>query len=421
MPDSAAASRVLPRRSFNLIFAASLTTTIGLNGMMSVMPSIGRTIGIPDALVATIFSLSGLLFSLCAPFWARMSDRYGRKPMMVTGTSGFILSMACCAFVVTAGANRLAGPFTIFVLLLLARGLFGLFGSANMPATQAYVAEHTSPATRTNAIAGLAGAGNLGSVVGPALAPLLLLTPLGLAGPMAFFAVAGCGVLTLILILLPESIYRPAVPPPLHTAEERIAARRLARANPLWRDKRFSPFLAYALAVFVCSAAQMQILGFLILDKLQQNPVAAQRYVAIAMIAGAVAGMFAQWVIVRAFNMTPRSLMIWGAALAAAGNLINAVQPSYASVIFGYAAAAMGFAMARPGFTAGASLALRGKEQAKAAGAIGALAGINAMTNPLFVWLYGHAHWAPFAICTVVMGGMMLYAMNSTALKGTAP
>ena len=113
--------------------------------MMSVMPSIGRKIGIPDALVATIFSLSGLLFSVCAPFWARMSDRYGRKPLMLTGTSGFVISMACCAAVVMAGMKGLAGPTTIFVLFLLARGLFGLFGSANMPATQAYVAEHTSP------------------------------------------------------------------------------------------------------------------------------------------------------------------------------------------------------------------------------------------------------------------------------------
>jgi MFS family permease len=421
MSDSVVTHPVLPRRSFNLIFAASLTTTIGLNGMMSVMPSIGRKLGIADALVAMIFSLSGLLFSVCAPFWAKMSDKYGRKPLMITGTSGFILSMISCALVVIAGINRLVEPTTIFIFFLLARGLFGLFGSANGPSTQAYVAENTSPTTRTKAIAGLAGAANLGSILGPALAPLLILTPLGIAGPMVFFALAGCAVLLAIVFFLPESKYRPSLAPGLKSSHGECLKVIETPTVPLWRDARFFPFLIFGLAVFVCSAAQTQILGFLILDKVHSDPIAAQRFVATAMIAGAAAGMFAQWVIVRTFDMTPKSLMIVGAALAAAGNLINALQPNYITVIFGYASAAMGFAMARPGFTAGASLALTGKEQARAAGAIAALAGVNAVTNPLFVWLYGYSHWAPFAICTIVMSGMAVYVITSPILRGSAP
>ena len=59
---------------------------------------------------------------------------------MIIGLIGFAVSMAACAMVVGAGLNHLAHWMVIFVLFLLARALFGLFGAASNPATQAYVA-----------------------------------------------------------------------------------------------------------------------------------------------------------------------------------------------------------------------------------------------------------------------------------------
>ena len=417
MLNNATASWGLSPRSFNLIFSTSMMTTIGLTGLASVMPTIGREIGIPDPLVATILSLSGILFSVCAPFWARASDRFGRKPLMLVGISGSLISMAGCALVVGAGMAGLGTPMVIFFAFLVARGMFGLLGSAGMPATQAYVAENTSQEARTRTMASLAGASSMGTVLGPMLAPLLVLTPLGLAGPMAGFATISCVILLLVWRLLPESENKPdRAPPPTQNVLGKLADRK-----PLWRDPRFSPFLLYALAVYVCSAAQAQTLGFMVIDQLQIDPIAAQRYIAGAMIAGAVAGIFAQWVIVRMFNMTPYALMLWGSGVAAAGNLINAIQPSYAAVVFGYAIASLGFGLGRPGYSAGSSLSLERHEQARGAGAIAALAGIAAMTNPLFVWLYGAAHWAPFAICSLVMGGMAIFASTNNALTNAVP
>ena len=392
-------------------------TTIGLTGLASVMPTIGREIGIPDPLIATILSLSGILFSVCAPFWASASDRHGRKPLMMVGISGFLVSMTACALVVAAGMAHMGTPMVIFVAFLIARGLFGLLGSAGMPATQAYVAENTSQETRTRSMASLAGASSMGTVLGPMLAPLLVLTPLGLAGPMAGFAAMSCIILFLVWRFLPESRNKPLISVHSNLEEPRDHV----PPKPLWRDPRFSPFLLYALAVYVCSAAQAQTLGFMVIDKLQIDPISAQRYIAGAMIAGALSGIFAQWVVVRLFNMTPHSLMLWGAGIAAFGNLINAAQPSYEAVVLGYAMASLGFGLGRPGYSAGSSLSLQRNEQARGAGAIAALAGIAAMTNPLFVWLYGFANWAPFAICSLVMSGMAIYAQTSIVLTNAVP
>ncbi len=62
------------------------------------------------------------------------------------------------ALVVSAGLHHLAPPMVIFVLFLLCRALFGGFGSAANPATQAYLAERTTREERTQAMATLAGA-----------------------------------------------------------------------------------------------------------------------------------------------------------------------------------------------------------------------------------------------------------------------
>src|ERR1700678_915123 len=109
--------------------------------------------------------------------------------MMIVGLAGFMVSMICCGAVVSAGVRHLAAPLVIFVLFLLARALFGLFGAASNPATQAYLAERTAPDERTGAIAGLAGAFGLGTIIGPAIAPVFVLPGVGLAGPMFAFAV----------------------------------------------------------------------------------------------------------------------------------------------------------------------------------------------------------------------------------------
>src|SRR3546814_11517972 len=76
----------------------------------------------------------------------------------------------------------------------------------------------------------------------------------------------------------------------------------------MWRDPRITPFLIYGFIVAVCQTAQAQTLGFLILDKLKLSPTEAQGFIAIAMMFGAVAGLLAQWGILRMFEMTPRQL-----------------------------------------------------------------------------------------------------------------
>ena len=420
MPRDAAAS-TLPKRAFAIIFCSSVATAIGNTGLISVLPLIGRSLAIPDEMVVAIFSLSAILWAVSSPFWARASDRYGRKPLMMVGLSGFMISMTVCGAVVSAGLGRLAAPMAIFGMLLLGRALFGLFGAASNPANQAYVADHTPREERTQAMASLAGAFGLGTVFGPWLAPYFIYPVVGLAGPLFTFAAIAAAMLFVVWRFLPESRRRGEPPQDASAEAEAVAGEVADKVRPMWKDPRVIPFALYGFVVATCQTAQQQTIGFLVIDKLGVSPLAAKDSIAMAMAFGAIAGLLAQWGLIRMFQMTPRQLLRWGVICGAGGNLLVAVAPDYHTVVAGYALASLGFGFARPGFTAGSSLAVGWKDQARVAGAIAAVNGVNAVFAPAFMALYRANHAAPFYLNMALMLCLLAYALVSKPLRNADP
>jgi MFS family permease len=185
----------------------------------------------------------------------------------------------------------------------------------------------------------------------------------------------------------------------------------------LWRDPRLTAFLVYGFLIASCQSIIQQILGFLIIDKVGLSPIQALDYTKMAWMTGAIAGLLAQWGLIRMFAMSPRHLLRWGAGLAAAGSLLMALAPDYWTVVIAFALCNLGFAFARPGFTAGSSLAVGHGEQARAAGAIAAVNGVNIIFAPFFVGLYGRNHVAPFLITLAILFGLMLFAFLHPVLR----
>lgn len=407
----------LPRRAFAIIFCVSLATAIGNTGLQSVLPSIGRSIGIADPMVAATFSLSSLLWAVSSPFWAHQSDRRGRKQLMIVGLAGFAVSMVLCGLVVSAGLAHLTTPVVIFGFLLICRAIFGLFGAATSPAIQAYIAERTSSAERTRWISNVAGAFSLGTVIGPVVAPLFTVGVFGFAGPLYAFALIAAAMLFVVARFLEEA-------PPLSL--EPPARIEKEAHTPLWRSPNLAPFIAYGFLLLVCQNAQAQTLGFLIIDKAHEalpalQPPAllrlAQGHIAVAMVGGAIASLLALWVFIPVFRMTPKSLLRWGAGLAALGNVLVAFSPDYVFATAGYVLCCLGFSFARPGFIAGASVSVPMKHQAGAAGAVGAINGANALLAPFAVSLYGIFPPGLFLLASAVLAGLLVYTYLSPSLR----
>jgi len=387
-----------------------MTTAAGGNALVTVMPAIGREIGVSDTLIASVFSLSALFWTLTSPFWAHQSDRRGRKAMMLLGLAGFTVSMLLFGLVVLAGLAELVAPMAIFAGMAVARSLYGLIGAAANPAAQAYVADRTSRAERTSSLALLASAFGLGTILGPALAPFFVLPGVGLAGPMFAFTLIGLVVMWLIWRRLPSGDV-PRQP----TEKPKTAA---AQGLALWKDIRVAPFLAYGFVAGSAQAVNTQVLGFHVIDAIGGSPADAQAFIGIAMFAGAAAALIAQWGLIRMLDLGPKELLIWGAVLALGGNAILVFAPGYFTVVIGFALLSLGFGFCRPGFTAGASLAVKHAEQGAVAGAVAAVNGACWLVAPVIgVALYEWRTPAPFVLNLALLAALLAYAWWDRTLK----
>jgi MFS family permease len=394
------------QRAFALLFAVMLVTASGNTALQSVLPAIGRELKISDLLIASIFSLSALLWTVSAPYWARQTDRLGRKRLVLVGLAGFFASMLLSALVVGAGLLVWIGPLLVFILFTFTRSLYGLFGSAANPSTQAYVAAHTRADERTGAISLLSSAFGLGTILGPAIAPFFVVIG-GLSGPLYAFAAVAVGMAYAVWRYLPDGEAASASPK-LEQPATRLR----------WRDPRIQPFIVYGFVVGSVQAAIISALGFVIIDEVALPPATAQPFIGVAMMAGAFATLLAQWGLIRMLRMTPAALLLWGAALACVGAVLAALAPNYSTHVIAFALMSLGFGFARPGFTAGASLAVRADEQDAVAGAVSSINGACYIAAPAIGILLYHA-WMPlpFLAAALLMLALTVMALRTPIMR----
>ncbi len=384
--------------------------------LQSVLPAIGREFRLSDTLVAGAFAISALMWTVASPFWARLSDTLGRKRVMMIGLAGFVVSMSGFGLAATSGLEQWLGAGLAFILMGVARTIYGVFGSAAPIASQAYVADRTTPEQRTQAMSLLASAQGLGTVIGPALAPFFVLPLIGLAGPMYAFALFGLVVLVVVWRKLPSGEVVRIPSPSGHRGDA---------GKGLWKDPRVRGYLLYGLFVTGAQAANISVLGFHIIDELSATGIAvrdAQPFIGIAMLAGAAATLMAQWGLIPLLKLQPADLMRWGAALALVGNLMSIASPGYYGVVVGYAVVSMGIGFARPGFTAGSSLSVGPHEQGAIAGLMMSLAGLSFLAPPVIgVALYELAEPAPFIANAVLLAAATALCFINPRLRTGPP
>ncbi|WP_253185884.1 MFS transporter [Novosphingobium sp. NDB2Meth1] len=426
----------LPRSRMALLFMVMLVTAAGNTAMQSVMPSIGTHLHIADVWVSLAYSWSALLWMLLAPFWARRSDRRGRKAMMALGLVGFAVSFGLCGAALHFGLNGTIDGLTAILLFAAARSLYGTFGSAAPPAVQAYVASRTSRAERTQALSMVSSSFGLGTVLGPALAPLLILPGLGLIGPFAAFTLAAVVVLVLLRLRLPDDDPRfsgrgeilgepmsassnprmggatQAADDHLHGAVELDHHSVDSKAGRLrWLDPRLRAWLAAGTLGGQAQSILLGVVGFLLLDRLglRHQPDAAAGPIGLVLMCGAVATLLAQWGLIPMMKLGPRTSTLWGMGLVAIGTLGMAAGRDLHAIATGFAICSLGFGLFRPGFTSGASLAVTPAEQGQSAGIVAAVNGSAYIISPAIgVWLYNHSNWLAWGVVEVLAVSVIL-------------
>ena len=414
---------------FLLLYAAMLVAAAGNTALQSVMPAIGREIGISDFWVTVSYTWSAILWVTLAPVWARQSDRHGRKALTLVGVGGFIVSMILCGLVLFAGLRGLLAGGVTFIAFGLCRAIYGSLGSATPSATQAYLASRTRRTARVEALSALSSSFSLGTIVGPALAPLFVLPFLGLSGPLFAFAAVGAAVFAAILFGLPDDTkprhgprsghgaamsYPSLASPP--TGASVIAATR-PRGKPLkWNDPRIRRWITAGVVTGHAQAATLACIGFFVIDRLQLAPHGSEKSISIVMMAGAAGTLAAQWGLIPRLGLGPRALILWGALIAAAGMVVTMVSGDLYGIVLGFGVTCLGFGFTRPGFTAGSSLAVPLSEQGGVAGVVTAANGSCYVLAPAVgMLLYAvDPHW-PFAAGAALLLCLILWGRGRLA------
>jgi DHA1 family tetracycline resistance protein-like MFS transporter len=184
------------KASLGTIFLTIFLDLLGFGLVIPFLPGFARQLG-ASAFVA---SLTGAVYSLMqfllVPLWGRLSDRIGRRPVLLTSIAATALGMILLGF-----ANTLT-------LLFVARIWTGM-ATANIAVAQAYIADVTPEEGRARGMGLIGLAFGLGFILGPFFGGELARVPvLGRAGALPAFVASGLSVLNLMLAFtfLPESL-----------------------------------------------------------------------------------------------------------------------------------------------------------------------------------------------------------------------
>ncbi len=248
-PSSSATSPKERKLAIALLLAGALCAGMGQTIVFSILPPLARQIGVSDFQVVLIFAISAFFWVSTSPYWGRLSDGGGRKKFILIGLAGFSISMLLFGGSIKLGLTGFLSGLPLYGLLVVTRGLYGVFGSAGPPAAQAYIADRTNALGRTAGIAQFSAAFGLGSMVGPGFGAVTAV--LGRTAP--FFAMAGlAGIMCIaIFYLLPER-----TPP----------KRRQSRKKIKLSDGRIRSFLIFGLVFGVVNAIPIQTISFYFMD-----------------------------------------------------------------------------------------------------------------------------------------------------------
>jgi DHA1 family multidrug resistance protein-like MFS transporter len=261
------ATRPRQRRNLVILSLALVVVMLGFGMVVPIFPFYVEQMGAGGGAFGLLMATAALTELIFGPLWGSLSDRTGRKPILLVGMFGYGLSML------------LFGLSTELWQLFASRALSGVLSAATLSTAMAYIGDSTSELERGGGMGALGGAAGLGIILGPGLGGWLA----GDSLSRPFFIAAGISAasLALIALLLPESLPREA----RAAAPGRVG---LVDVRALWQAL-FSPIGGLLLLAFAGTVGTSQfesIFSLYAVDRLGYGP---ERVGAILTVVGIVA------------------------------------------------------------------------------------------------------------------------------------
>ncbi|MEO8115804.1 MAG: MFS transporter [Phenylobacterium sp.] len=202
MSDTAPRAASPPRLAAPSLIAVIFINMLGFGIIVPLLPFYAKSFDAAPWQISLIFSAYAIGSFFGEPFWGRLSDRYGRKPLLISTVCGNCLCYLALAFAPDVGSA--------FVIRLL-----GGLASGNGAVVQGYIADVTPPEKRARQMSFQGAAWNVGMIVGPAVGGAFARTDVGPVGfriPLFICAgLAALSVLSIILFIRESKVREPTI------------------------------------------------------------------------------------------------------------------------------------------------------------------------------------------------------------------
>ncbi len=277
------------------LFYSVCIMVVGQAFLFTVLPPIGREIGMEDYHVGLVMSVHGLFMLFIGPMWGSISEKWGRRPVIFIGGVIFCLSVMTFGMIVDAALSGKITVTMVLILFVVSRALFALGAGAVTPASMALAADMSSREMRLRTLSIMTAATSTGAIIGPSVSAFLAIY--GLSKPFYFISLAGSLILLGALFLLPNS--RPI------SLENSLGYRELLKGKILFIASGSSLFMIGIYGMF-------STLGFFVQDRFSLDSIEAVRTMGLGLMCAASATIFIQVFIISWIKINPKLLILVG-------------------------------------------------------------------------------------------------------------